>query len=406
MTNYLCFLIHMYQPPTQDIEILKKIDKECYKPLFKMIQERDNARFCLNINGVLVDMLYEYGLGDTMDLIKYLVKDKKLEVVGTAKFHPILPLIPEKEIIRQIELNQIVNEREFGKDWKRLGFFPPEMAISPGVMKVVKDLGYEWMIMSGIAIPTDWAYDKIYQSPEGLKLFFRDDILSNKISFNEIKPQEFINSLKNLYKTDSYSIIAQDAETYGHHIKNYEKEFLGKLLTKLKKEDEVRTCFISELTSYFPIVENPIIPKKSSWSTLPIDLEQNEHYPLWKHRKNDVHKHYWKIMKNVNKLIDLADNIEIDDNWEVDEYKRTSRWFYDMGLNSCPMWWANPTRGTWSPNLIYKGTELLIRAALNAQLALISSSKEEGREGEPLYDAITQYHGLLLMELMSVSSDL
>jgi len=417
MTHYFAPLLHIYQPPTQDIEILKKIDKESYKPLFKMIQEHENAKFCLNINGILVDMLYEFGLGDTMDLIKDLVKEKKLEIVGTAKFHPILPLIPQKEAEHQIKLNEIVNKREFGKNWIKSGFFPPEMAISPEVIKIVKDLGYEWIIMSGIAISSEWAYDKIYQSPEGLLLFFRDDILSNKISFKEIKPNEFIDSLKNLFNNNnnnkndvdddnSYIIVAQDGETFGHHIKNYEKDFLGKVLTKLEKEDEVQTCFISEIKNYFPIEKKPITPKKSSWSTIDTDLKDNEYYPLWKHKKNDIHRHYWKIVNNLNKLIELADSIDKSKNWETEQYYKTARWFYDRGLHSCPTWWSNPNRGTWSPNLIYRGTELLIRAALNAQLAVIKSDKQKAAESEPLFDAISHYHSILLMEIMTVSSEM
>ncbi|GAH32275.1 unnamed protein product, partial [marine sediment metagenome] len=36
-----------------------------------------------------------------MDLIKDLVKQKKIEIVGSGKFHPILPLIPKEEAERQ-----------------------------------------------------------------------------------------------------------------------------------------------------------------------------------------------------------------------------------------------------------------------------------------------------------------
>jgi len=401
MTNYLSLLLHMYQPPTQDIKVLKKINDECYQPLFRIIQQYENAQFCLNINGVLVDMLYEFGLGETMDLIKDLVKQKKIEIVSTGKFHPILPLIPKEEAERQIHLNEEVNRREFGNNWKKLGFFPPEMAISPAIIDLVKKLGYEWIIMSGIACPKSWPYDKIYQSKNGLLLFFRDDILSNKISFKNITIKEFIDNLNNLYKSDNYTIISQDVETYGHHHKNYEKKFLGKVLSKLEKESEISTCFISELKNYFPIEKKGLIPKESSWSTTVQDLKQNIPFPLWKHPKNEVHKFYWKILKSLNKLMELLDGIDKSENWEVEQYSNTARWFYDRGLHSCPTWWANYHRGIWNPNLIYKGMELLIKAALNSRLALLKSAKENGAKGEHYFDSIVYYHGILLMEITS-----
>ena len=216
MTTYWAPLFHIYQPPTQDLNVLKKIDKECYKPVFSLLERYENIQITLNINGVLIELFYEYGFGDTMDLIKNLVSESKIEIVGTAKYHPILPLIPQKEIQHQIQMNEELNRREFGR-WERKGFFPPEMAISGNVAKFIRQLGYKWVIMSGIACPVDWPYDQIYCSPNGLQLYFRDDILSNKIAFKNIKAKEFVKALLKMYKNeketkknDSYIISALD----------------------------------------------------------------------------------------------------------------------------------------------------------------------------------------------------
>ncbi|MFX1589866.1 MAG: hypothetical protein ACFFC1_17120, partial [Promethearchaeota archaeon] len=191
MTTFWAPLLHIYQPPTQDIEILKQINKDCYKPLLSVLEEHDNAKFCLNINGILIEMLYELDLTDTIELLKKLVSEHKIEIVGTAKFHPILPLIPKKESEHQIRMNEEINRKEF-INWQRKGFFPPEMSISSEVAKFIRDLGYKWVIMSGIACTEEWPYDRIYTSPNGLQLYFRDDIISNKIAFNKIKPKDFI----------------------------------------------------------------------------------------------------------------------------------------------------------------------------------------------------------------------
>ena len=193
MTVYWAPLLHIYQPPTQEIEILRRIDKECYKPLFSMMDKYDNAKFCLNINGCLIELLYEFGLGDTVDLLKNLVSESKIEIVGTAKYHPILPIIPKKEVYHQIGMNEEINKKEFGKVWQRNGFFPPELAISSKITKIIREIGYKWVVMSGVACPVDWPYDKIYCSPNGLQLFFRDDVISNKISFKNIKTCIVIN---------------------------------------------------------------------------------------------------------------------------------------------------------------------------------------------------------------------
>ncbi|MFX1304819.1 MAG: hypothetical protein ACFFBV_05600 [Promethearchaeota archaeon] len=412
MVTYWAPLLHIYQPPTQELKILKKVDKECYKPVFKLLEEYENVKFCLNINGVLIELLYEYGISDTMDLLKNLVSENKVEIVGTAKFHPILPLIPKKEAQHQIQMNEEVNRKEFGH-WHRKGFFPPEMAISGGVAKFIRQLGYRWVILSGIACPVGWPYDQIFCSPNGLQLFFRDDILSNKISFKDISAKEFIKSIKEIFQPknnphaksakviNKYVITAMDGETFGHHIKNYERTFLKKVLDLIQVEETMKMISISELDQYFPISKKKIIPRESSWSTTYEDIQEGIPYPLWKHPNNNIHRYYWKIIKSLNNLMELADNLDLTTDWEVENYYNTGRWYYDRSLHSCPTWWSNPLNGTWSPNLIYKGVELLMRAALNAQMALVYAGKAD--LGEVYYDSISYYHGLLLMELSSIT---
>ncbi len=412
MTTFFAPLLHLYQPSTQDIDMLKRINKECYEPLFNVIEEHENAKFTLNINGVLIKKLYEYDLGDTIDLLRNLVSENKIEIVGTGMYHPILPLIPEKEVNRQIRMNEELNKREFGDMWRRDGFFPPELAISPKITKMVSSLGYKWILASGIACPVKWPFDKIYKTPEGLQLFFRDDIISNKISFKKISANEFVRALKEMHKNhkeenknDTYIVSAMDGETFGHHIPNYEKTFLSKVLTLLEKnktsdEERIEIKFISELDNLFPIAEKEIIPRKSSWSTSYEDLVKKIYYPLWKNPENKIHKYYWKIMKSLNELMNMADNLDLTEDWEIENYYNTARYFYDQGLYSCPLWWANPQQNSWSPNLIHKGIELLMRAALNAQLAIVNA-KVSGSDG--LFDSISYYHGLLLMELYSVA---
>jgi len=407
MTTYFSPLLHFYQPPTQDIKILKLIDKECYKPVLKIIQKNDNAKFCLNINGVLIEMLYEYDLEDTLDLLKNLVSENKIEILGTAKFHPILPLIPKKEAQRQIQLNELINKTEFGR-WEHKGFFPPEMSISSKVAKYIRDLGYKWVIISGIACPIEWPYDKILTSPNGLQLFFRDDILSNKIAFKSIKAKEFVKEITTIhkdkkqdYKNSSYIITAMDGETFGHHIKNYEITFLNKMLEIINEKEDIEIVFISDLDKIFPLAKEKIIPRDSSWSTTFEDLKANIPYPLWKHPSNNIHKYYWKMMNSLFNLMNIVDKLDLTGDWEVENYYTTARYFYDRGLHSCPTWWANPDRGIWSPNLIHKGVELLIKTALNAQMALAYAGKSE--QGEGYFDSISYYHGLLLMEFYAIT---
>jgi predicted glycosyl hydrolase (DUF1957 family) len=394
----------MYQPSFQDSEVLRQIDKECYKPLLRMLEEHDNVKISLNINAVLIDMLEESDLSDTIELLKNLESNNKIEIVGTAKFHPILPLISQIEAEHQIEMNEEVIRKKF-HNWKRGGFFPPELSISSQVAKFIRRSGYKWVIMSGIACPNKWLYNQIYTSPNGLMLYFRDDILSNKIAFNDISAKEFIEQLGANFeenhenKKDKFFITAMDSETFGHHIKKFERIFLSKTLELINEQKKIKIEFISNLEKYFPIHKDKIIPRESSWSTTYDDMQENIPYPLWDHPDNRVHSLFWKIIRSLNNLMNLVENLNLKNEWEVERYSDTARWFYDRGICSDTTWWANPDRGTWSPNLIYKGIELLMKSALNAQLALVHANKSD--VGEGYFDSISFYHNLILMELYS-----
>ena len=407
---YWAPLLHMYQPTFQDRRVLQQIDKECYKPLLKMFEEHDNVKISININAVLIDMLYEFDLSDTLEILQNLESSNKIEITGTAKFHPILPLIPQKESEHQIEINEKNLRNEF-KQWERGGFFPPEMSISSQVVKYIRELGYKWVIISGVACPVEWPTDQIYTSPNGLMLFFRDDILSNKISFNSITAKGFVEEIAGMVKEnnesrqkDKYIITAMDSETFGHHIKKFERTFLSKAFELINEQKDIKIEFISDLSKFFPINKEKIIPKDSSWSTSYDDMMAGVPYALWDHPDNKVHTLYWKIVRSLNNLMNLISNLDLNQSWDVESHYNTSRWFYDRGICSDTTWWSNPDRGNWSPNLIYNGIELLMKSALNAQLALVHANQSD--IGEGYFDSISFYHNLLLMELYSKTKEL
>ncbi len=318
--------------------------------------------------------------------------------MGSAKYHPLLPLIPPSEINRQIELNEQTFRQLIPDAGIRRGFFPPEMAVSEEIFPAVKAAGFEWAIMSGIACPEGWNFDRFDEEPNGIVCVYRDDVISNEISFNHTTAEKFIEKIKKLYKTDAYIVTAQDGETFGHHHRNYERTFLAKAFKLANNDPGVELCFISDLLEKFPRRHN-VTPRPSSWSTNPEDLTHHVPFPLWKHPDNPVHRIQYRFLRAVNKLIEVLEKTKIPPgkNGELLEYKRTARWFYDQGVYSCQFWWAS-MRPMWSPNLVIRGAELLQRAALNANLALI---KLGNIDGEEYFDQITQYYGQILRELVT-----
>jgi alpha-amylase/alpha-mannosidase (GH57 family) len=197
MVVHFAFLFHIYQPPIQIPPVVKQIVNESYRPIVDALRTNPEARITLNINGTLTEQLNDYGYTDLIEGITTLASRDQIEFTGSGKFHPLLPLIPEPEIRRQIELNNETNKKFFGETYNPRGFFPPEMAVSEEVFTTVNDMGFDWMIMSGIAntLP-DFPTNYISQHNNELNLIFRDDYISIDCAFDKVNTvDEFISRI-------------------------------------------------------------------------------------------------------------------------------------------------------------------------------------------------------------------
>ena len=401
---YWAPFLHLYQPPTQFHAVLKKICKESYRPLLDVFESNPKAKVTVNIPAVLTESLMDHGAADIVERMRKLARRRQLEFVGTSKYHAILPLIPKEETFRQIELNHSTNFYFFKEAFAPKGFFPPEMCYSRDISGSIAETGHKWILISGIACPTVWPIDKIYRVKAGLSelcVLFRDDILSNKISFQDVDGRGFLNHLKDFAhgKKDAYIVTAMDAETFGHHIQNWEKLFLEKVYDVLtyheafyrdikQKADlaksfrdflrsgaagRIKVVTISELLEHFPKAEF-IEPKQSSWSSSAEDINNNNFYPLWLGNGNEIHGLQWEHIKICFEMVYKAEEVASDG--EAKNYAVISRMLLDRALHSCQFWWAS-RRPMWDINLINKGIGMQDEVLLNAYKAIKLSSCEE-----------------------------
>ncbi len=371
MVVYFAFLFHIYQPPVQIPLVIKQIVNESYKPIIEALMDHPEAKITLNINGTLTEQLHDFGYDDLLGLIITIASRGQIEFTGSGKFHPLLPLIPEPEIKRQINLNDETNQHFFGKLYHPRGFFPPEMAISEEVLKTVKKAGFEWIVMSGIAntLP-EFPTNHISIHPSGLKLLFRDDYISIDCAFDKINNVEtFINRLK--YKNtseDMYVILAMDGETFGHHVKHAIKNFLIPLFQALPHRDDVKICTISEIIDRFPKGFTQI-PRDSSWSTMPYDIATDVPFPLWFDPNNQIHIEQHRFFMYALTLIHLSAKYRESMDEERKQIFDNARNLLDRGIHSCQQWWASQ-RPWYNPDMILRGLNEVLMASVNAKRSI------------------------------------
>ncbi len=410
---YWAQLLHFYQPPTQAPSMLKKICTESYRPLVKVFEDYPHARATVNFNGVLTEMLIDCGHKDVVDGYRRLADRGQMEFTGSAMYHPILPLIPIDEVRRQIRMNTYTNRRFFGETYAPRGFFPPEMCYSRDILPPIIKSGYNWIILSGIACPAEWPMDVIYRvehEGKSLMVVFRDDVLSNKISFQDMNPKDFISHLEQWKgeRENIYVVTAMDAETFGHHIQDWEKIFLAGVYDELEPSletyndikqtkvlanqhmallvgneaaDQIKMVTISELLDLFPkgkIIE----PKPSSWSTTADDIASDNPYPLWQDKSNEIHRLQWEHLGICIELVNKS--LECADNEESKHFAAIARRLLDQAEHSCQMWWASQ-RPMWDINLIHMGMLDQLRVVVNAYRAINKSGADEKTKREYYY---------------------
>jgi len=350
---YWSNFLHIYQPPTQTEAIVRKVTEESYRTLVRTLKEAPGGKITLNISGVLTEQLARYGLDDVIRGLRELAERGQIEFTGSAMYHPILPLVPREEVVRQIKLNTDVNHHYFGKIYKPAGFFPPEMCYSYEVAQTVAELGFRWIIVDEISFNgkiRSVKYDRLYEV-EGLGdflVFFKERPFSAGITYGTYPSADpFLAALSGSLEGHSHLLTGTDGEVYGHHRPGQEK-----LLSEVFARGVPKTCTISELIGHF-VELNTVSPLPSSWSTWEDEMAQGIPYPQWQYPGHRLHKLQWQLTDFVLRTIEKAPQ-------RAPGFPEARR-LLDEGLHSCQYWWAS-CRPWWSVEMIEWGAQKLYQA--------------------------------------------
>lgn len=366
--------LHLYQPAVSDSYVIEEATRESYEKIIKALENNPRAKFTLNISGCLVERWQELHYFELIERIKALIAKGQVELAGSAAHHCLMPLCPKRETVRQIRDNTKILKAVFGEDLKLRGFFFPEMAYSAAAAKIVKNCGFEWMILDEISLNGHLGqadFHKVYYDRNSkLKAVFRSR------DFSSTFVPQFVNR-KFLYK--DLVITATDGELYGLRHKDR-----GNELEKALANPQIETKTISEFVDSAKAAE-PAALVSSNWEADEEDIRSGNPYFLWLHRDNRIHKKLWE-------LADLAAAAE-------EKYKRDSnhKWgcyHLSRGLASCTFWWASGHDFSnifgpkaWNPDMIERGVNQLIRSVRSYATPL---SREDKIKAEQLGLAIKQ----------------
>ncbi len=345
--HWLNFL-HFYQPANQQKDILESVVKESYLPIFQKINELEHISITVNITGSLLELFERDNYTELLNYIRNSVKAGKVELTGSCKYHAFLPLLPENELIRQVEQNSATIKRVLGFDYNLKGFFPPEMGYHPKLSSIICKLGFEYIILdeiSGLEGDHYPSNDRLYTIDQTeLKAFFRNRRISNLIMSAVARDKSTLITSLDDELTKPYIMTGMDGETFGHHRIGFEN-FLFELL----EDTSLNTIGISKflaLPQAHQLSTQAIESKPGTWASSIYDIKNGTQFLSWKDPSNSIHDAQWQF---------LAFTLDL-----VNKYPTTSpnyadvRSKMDMALASDHFWWAS-AKPWWSLEMIEDG---------------------------------------------------
>jgi hypothetical protein len=300
---YWANLLHFYQPYGQKRHIIDAIVAQCYRPVGEGILAHPEARLTIDFPGGLLDQLAAYGYQDVIDLYAEAGRRGQVEFVGSAKYHAILPLLPEGEARRQIELNDETNRRHLGDAYQRRGLFLPEMAWSPELAPVLEQAGIDWVMLDELAYDghvNHVDYTQTYQvAGTQLRALFREHRLSATIM--SAAPRD-VSRLKEAAREElqpnRYIVTGMDGETFGHHRVGHEQLLFG-----MFRDPDIQMVLMSEVFEKFPRVEK-VDTVACTWASSEDDITKGVPYISWSDPSNNIHKLQWELVGLAVKELD------------------------------------------------------------------------------------------------------
>ena len=157
---YHALMFNLHQPSGNLEQLLEQDEWQAKEILYALDRMprllwgwEDVARVHLALSGTLLETLSNpdfqnrvYGIVKCGDFLWYLQNRQLFDILGTAYYHPVLPLIPEEDWEPQLRRWQGTANHIF---WRTdfHGFWPPEMGFCMELIPLLKRLGYRYALV-------------------------------------------------------------------------------------------------------------------------------------------------------------------------------------------------------------------------------------------------------------------
>lgn len=265
---------HNHQPVGNFDGVFAQNYDQAYLPLIETFSEFPAVKFNLHISGPLWEWL-EANRPCYFDRLAVLIERGQLELLAGAWSEPILPMIPRRDRIGQIQhFSEIITKR-FG--WKPRGLWLAERVWEQDLVESLARAGVEYTVLD------DYHFHRAGLAPDKLGgyfltedqgqyvqgLFPNSEPLRYLVPWQE--PEKTIEHLLQLADSETphkLAITADDGEKFGGwpgtHDLIYKRKWLARFLTMLQENQEkIVTSTFSEVIDTQPPLGRIYVPPAS-----------------------------------------------------------------------------------------------------------------------------------------------
>ncbi len=294
-----CFGIHNHQPVGNFGWVIEEAFQKSYLPFLQMLSRYPDFRISLHFTGVLFDWV-KLNHPELFDLIAGMVSRNQIELLTGAFYEPILPAIPDRDKVGQIEMQTEFIKREFGVT--PTGMWLAERVWEPNLPLHLNRAGVKYTILDDIhfryAGLDAEALDGYYVTEDQgstIGLFPIAKRLRYTIPFAD--PDDTVSFLRDLATPGGgrLGIYADDGEKFGVWPKTYEHCFVDGWLERFlqaisENRDWIEMVTFGEAYSQCPPRGRVYLPTASysemnEWA---MPAEVIERYDEFVHRIADL----------------------------------------------------------------------------------------------------------------------
>lgn len=140
----LVLTLHNHQPIGNFDGVFEAAFQDSYAPFLNILDEYSDIRFSLHTSGSLLEWLVQ-AHPEYIDQLRQMVRRGQVEIVGGAFYEPILPNIPRRDRIGQIQSYSDYLEKLFGQRIR--GMWVPERVWEQSLTAEIAAAGIEYTVL-------------------------------------------------------------------------------------------------------------------------------------------------------------------------------------------------------------------------------------------------------------------